>query len=121
VSREVVITGRGVVAPVGEGPEAFFDALTSRRSGIADGVGAPRPPAKPVPLWFARIVAWWQEGRARRRNAPEPPRLTQARLKFMGLNLDFSIEKAKRELGYQPRYRFDEGLRETVAWYKQNA
>jgi len=40
VSREVVITGRGVVAPVGEGPEAFFDALTSRRSGIADGVGA---------------------------------------------------------------------------------
>jgi nucleoside-diphosphate-sugar epimerase len=88
--------------------------------GIADGVGAPRPPAKPVPLWFARVVAWWQEGRARRRNAPQPPRLTQARLKFMGLNLDFSIEKAKRELGYQPRYRFDEGLRETVAWYKQN-
>jgi nucleoside-diphosphate-sugar epimerase len=39
----------------------------------------------------------------------------------MGLNLDFSIEKARRELGYQPRYRFDEGLRETVAWYKQNA
>ncbi|HEV7363990.1 MAG TPA: beta-ketoacyl-ACP synthase II [Solirubrobacteraceae bacterium] len=40
MSREVVITGRGVVAPVGEGAEAFFDALTSRRSGIADGVGA---------------------------------------------------------------------------------
>jgi 3-oxoacyl-[acyl-carrier-protein] synthase II len=40
VSREVVITGRGVVAPVGEGADAFFDALTSRRSGIADGVGA---------------------------------------------------------------------------------
>jgi 3-oxoacyl-[acyl-carrier-protein] synthase II len=40
VSREVVITGRGVVAPVGEGADAFFDALTSRSSGIADGVGA---------------------------------------------------------------------------------
>jgi 3-oxoacyl-[acyl-carrier-protein] synthase II len=40
VTREVVITGRGVVAPVGEGADAFFDALTSRRSGIADGVGA---------------------------------------------------------------------------------
>jgi nucleoside-diphosphate-sugar epimerase len=88
---------------------------------IADGVGAPRPPAGAVPLWLARVVAWWQEGRARKRGDPEPPRLTQARLKFMGLNLDFSIEKAKRELGYQPRYRFDEGLRETVAWYKQNA
>src|SRR5207244_2012935 len=40
VAREVVITGRGVVAPVGEGAEAFFDALTSRRSGVADGVAA---------------------------------------------------------------------------------
>ena len=40
MSREVVITGRGVVASVGEGADAFFDALTSRRSGIADGVGA---------------------------------------------------------------------------------
>jgi 3-oxoacyl-[acyl-carrier-protein] synthase II len=40
VTREVVITGRGVVAPVGEGADAFFDALTSRRSGVADGVAA---------------------------------------------------------------------------------
>ena len=40
MTREVVITGRGVVAPVGEGADAFFDALTSRRSGVADGVAA---------------------------------------------------------------------------------
>ena len=44
-----------------------------------------------------------------------------ARLKFLGLNLDFSIEKAKRELGYQPRYTFDQAMAETMAWYKQNA
>src|SRR5207302_221081 len=36
VTTEVVITGRGVVAPVGEDAEGFFDALSSRRSGIAD-------------------------------------------------------------------------------------
>jgi nucleoside-diphosphate-sugar epimerase len=42
-------------------------------------------------------------------------------VKLLGLNLDFSIEKAKRELGYRPRWSFDEGMRETVAWYKQNA
>ena len=42
MSREVVITGRGVVASVGEGADAFFDALTARRSGIADGVGRVR-------------------------------------------------------------------------------
>jgi nucleoside-diphosphate-sugar epimerase len=60
------------------------------------------------------------ERRARRRGDPQPPRLTQARLKFLGLNLDFSIEKAKRELGYKPRVQFDEGMRETLAWFKQH-
>jgi nucleoside-diphosphate-sugar epimerase len=88
---------------------------------IADGVGVPRPKPVGVPLWLARALAWWQEGRARRRNSPKPPRLTQGRLKFMGLDLDFSIEKARRELGYRPPYSFDEGMRETVAWYKQSA
>jgi 3-oxoacyl-[acyl-carrier-protein] synthase II len=37
---DVVITGRGVVSSIGEGPDAFFDALLKKRSGIADGVGA---------------------------------------------------------------------------------
>ena len=32
--------------------------------------------------------------------------LTKARLKFMTLNLDFSIDKAQRVLGYRPRGRF---------------
>jgi 3-oxoacyl-[acyl-carrier-protein] synthase II len=37
---QVVITGRGVVSSIGEGTDAFFEALLSKRSGIADGVGA---------------------------------------------------------------------------------
>jgi nucleoside-diphosphate-sugar epimerase len=89
--------------------------------GVADGMGLPRPKPVGVPLWMARVMAWSMERKARKRGDPEPPRLTQGRLKFLGLNLDFSIEKAKRELGYRPRWSFDEGLRETVAWYKQNA
>jgi 3-oxoacyl-[acyl-carrier-protein] synthase II len=36
----IVVTGRGVVTPVGDGADAFFDALLERRSGIEDGVGA---------------------------------------------------------------------------------
>jgi nucleoside-diphosphate-sugar epimerase len=87
---------------------------------IADGFGLPRPNPIPVPLWLARGLAWWQEGRARRRGSLKAPRLTQARLKFLGYNLDFSIEKAKRELGYRPKWTFATGLAETVAWYKQN-
>jgi nucleoside-diphosphate-sugar epimerase len=86
--------------------------------GIADGVGVPRPARWPVPLWIARPLARFMEWRARRRNSPEPPRLTMARLKFLGLNLDFSIEKARRDLGYRPPFTFDQGLAATVAWYK---
>jgi nucleoside-diphosphate-sugar epimerase len=88
---------------------------------IADGVGVPKPPSLSVPLWLARFAANWMESRARRRGDPNPPRLTKARLKFLGLDLDFSIEKAQRELGYRPEVTFDQGMHETVAWYKQNA
>jgi nucleoside-diphosphate-sugar epimerase len=87
---------------------------------IADGLGLPRP-KRSFPLWFARILAWSMERQARKSGATKPPKLTQARLKFLGLNLDYSIDKAKRELGYQPRVSFDEGIRETVAWYRANA
>jgi 3-oxoacyl-[acyl-carrier-protein] synthase II len=36
----IAITGRGVVSSIAEGPDAFFDALLDRQSGIVDG-GAP--------------------------------------------------------------------------------
>ena len=32
--------GRGVVSSIGESPDAFFEALLAKRSGIADGIGA---------------------------------------------------------------------------------
>ena len=98
---------------------ARFEPLT-RNCLIADGLGVPRP-TRSVPLWLARLVAYFMERAARRRRDPNPPRLTQARLKFLGLNLDFSIERARRELGYRPRYTFEEGLARTIAWYRQEA
>jgi nucleoside-diphosphate-sugar epimerase len=95
--------------------------------GVADGMGLPRPTALVppwlarilTPLWAARIMATVQENRARRCGATKAPELTQAKVKFIVLNLDFSIEKAKRELGYAPRFSFEQGLAETIAWYKR--
>ncbi len=45
--RDVVVTGRGVVSPVGNEPDAFFDALAAGQSGIvpADDGGAAEAPA----------------------------------------------------------------------------
>jgi nucleoside-diphosphate-sugar epimerase len=97
------------------------EAVSKKRfiDAVADGLGAPRP-TRSVPLWLARAVAWVLERRARRRGAERPPRLTQGRLKFLGLNLDFSIDKARRELGYQPRFTFEQGMAETVAWHREH-
>lgn len=33
---------------------------------------------------------------------------------------DYSIDRARRELGYEPKHPLPEGLAETVAWYREN-
>jgi nucleoside-diphosphate-sugar epimerase len=83
---------------------------------VADGVGVKRPKMS-VPVWFARFLANWRESVFRRKNKPHPPRITQAQLKFAGLNLDFSIAKARMKLGYTPRVLFDEGMKKAIESY----
>ncbi len=82
---------------------------------LGDGLGIARP-TRSVPLWPARVAALPDGGGVRAALATrQPPTLTQARLKFLGLNLDFSCEQAKSELGYAPRVAFDEAMATTVA------
>lgn len=89
---------------------------------VADGLGLKRPRGfPPVPIWLARAMANWREGVFRRKGKPHPPRITQAQLKFAGLNLDFSIAKARTKLGYEPKVLFDEGMAKALAWHKENA
>jgi len=86
---------------------------------VADGLGLRRPRRFPsVPVWLARLLANWRESVFRRKNKPYPPRITQAQLKFAGLNLDFSIAKARTRLGYEPRVLFDEGMKRATDWFK---
>lgn len=79
---------------------------------IADYLGKPHP--KHVPLWVARALVGPLETFAKLTGATQAPLLTGARIKFMTLNLDFSIAKAKRVLGYQPRVDFRDGIIETL-------
>jgi nucleoside-diphosphate-sugar epimerase len=96
------------------------ELISKRRfiESLVHGLHLPEPPGLGVPLWLARLAAWNQERMARNRGATKAPRVTQARVKFLGLNLDFSIEKAKRELGYRPSVSFERGMEQTVAFYK---
>lgn len=88
---------------------------------IAKGMNLPSPFFIPVPLWLAKLIASSMEKKALKNGAQQAPKVTRANIKFLGLNLDFSIEKAKRILGYAPIKTFDEGIAETLNWYKNNS
>jgi nucleoside-diphosphate-sugar epimerase len=68
------------------------------------------PPRRRIPLWLAWALAVLMENLAKRRNSPTPPLVNKARYKFLGLNLDYSIEKARHVLGYRPEFTTEEGL-----------
>ena len=73
-----------------------------------------KPPARKIPLWFAWTLAVLMERRAKRKKSTTPPLVNKARYKFLGLNLDFSIDKARRVLGYDPKFTTEEGLAEAM-------
>lgn len=84
---------------------------------IADEAGYPIP-TKHVPLPVARFLAKVMEGTWKLLGKQEAPLLSNARIKFLGLNLDYSIAKARRELGYNPKVDFREGMKETIDWFR---
>ena len=55
---QIAITGRGVVSSIGEGADAFVDALLERRSGIVDGL-APCAEFDPEAAMSRRIARRW--------------------------------------------------------------
>ena len=75
---------------------------------VADYLGKPHP--RHVPEWLGRLIVGPIEAIARLRGRETPPLLTRAQIKFLTLNLDFSIAKAKRLLGYRPRVDFRDGI-----------
>jgi nucleoside-diphosphate-sugar epimerase len=87
---------------------------------IADTLGVERPRQK-LPRWLAGLASRLLRWQIRRAGMTGKPWITPAQYKFLQLNLEFSIAKAKRELGYRPRYTFEEGMRETLAWYRDKA
>ena len=88
---------------------AVDTAVDAMQAGAADYLGKPHP--RRVPEFLPRMLVGPVEAIAKLRGRQSPPFLTRAQIKFMTLNLDYSIAKAKRVLGYQPRVDFHDGIR----------
>jgi nucleoside-diphosphate-sugar epimerase len=86
-----------------------FVETVARCAGVA-------PPQRHIPKRLARALAWSVDRGARLAGRASPPLLTMARYKFLALNLEYSIERAKTVLGYRPVRSFDDGMQAAMAW-----
>lgn len=71
-------------------------------------------PTRIVPLHVARFLGWHMETIWKLLRRKQAPLINSARIKFLGRNLDFCIEKAGLQLGYQPQTDFREAMPATV-------
>ena len=82
---------------------------------ITNALGMPMP-TRHVPPLLAVIGCYGSEYGARLLGVKSAPLMNISRLRFLYYNQYYSIEKAKRELGYAPHYSYREGLPPTMAW-----
>lgn len=85
---------------------------------LADLVELPHPARNySRGLAYALATAWesyyHMVGRTQR------PPMTRMMVELMGTDQDFPIDKARKEIGYRPRVSFEEGMRHTGDWLRQ--
>lgn len=85
--------------------------------GITHRAGLPEQ-TKSAPLPVAKAAAKILEAIYRALGKQEAPVPSMATVKFLGLNLDYSIDKARNRLGYEPPTTFDKGMDRTFDWLR---
>lgn len=85
---------------------------------LAKIVGASSP--KTVILYrLAYFAGWVMETVYGTLRIQSRPLLTRMMVELLATNQGFPIDKARRELGYQPRVDFDEGMARVETWLRQ--
>ncbi|RJX20471.1 MAG: NAD-dependent epimerase/dehydratase family protein [Desulforudis sp.] len=90
--------------------------LEEMRSLVLRGWGRKKAPCLYVPVWFMYALAWCFEQIAK--VSGRPPLATRQNIASTVWDREFSIEKARRELGFHPSVQFEEGIPETVRWFR---
>lgn len=95
---------------------AVYTTLRELVNRIADvlGVARPRWRVPYAPVYAASVVC-----EALCKPMGVSPPLYPRRVEFFKKDRAFSIEKARRMLGYEPAVDLDEGLARTAAWYRE--
>ncbi len=84
---------------------------------VIEGIGEKFPTAW-IPAWIVKLVmVIWQQLHFAF-NFPDPP-VEPLGVERVSLNNYFSIEKAKRDLGYEPKYTTAEAMEECLPFYQE--
>ena len=84
---------------------------------IADGLQAPRP-TRHVPYQLARLLGASVEVVGRATGRVEPPPLMRYGIEVLGGENRFRVDRARRELGFAPRVDLQDGVRQSLEWYR---
>ncbi len=97
------------------GRESFeFDRMLDL---IARSLGVRRP-GPHLPMWFGFAAGWCFEMLSKLTRAT--PAMTRQNLRSLTADRVFSIDKARRELGYEPLVPLAEGVERTVTWAQEH-
>jgi nucleoside-diphosphate-sugar epimerase len=78
---------------------------------------AGKPKLRSIPEWLAKMIALTMELTSKLTG--KPPKATRESIGFLTLHTRFSSEKARRELGLQPRFSLEEGMKLTETWLRK--
>lgn len=85
---------------------------------LARELGTP-PVTRHVPYWMAYHAGFWLEVFGHLFRRKKPPMITRYAVWLMGRRCYFSAEKARRELGWKSTVSYEEGVKKTVAWLRE--
>ena len=113
---------RVAATPAAEGRTYLLvndEPITQRRflAAIAQELGVP-PPSRRVPYRMALALGTAVEVATRLAGRPTAPPVMRYGVQLLGGENRFSIERATTELGFRPEIGCSEGVRRSVAWYR---
>lgn len=99
---------------IGDGICEYMDSILSKFCEYAE-VSKP----KLLPKWMVYPLGFLWELFYTIFNAPKSPLLTRGRVNMFYDSIEYSTSKAEQVLGFKSRCNLKEGIKKTVAWYKE--
>lgn len=78
---------------------------------------AGKPSLRSVPEGIAKVIALTMEISSK--FSGRPPKISREAIRYLTRQSRFSIEKARRDLGYEPRVSLEEGMKRTEQWLRE--